>query len=42
MNTPVQGLTSGGQSLTLVEISNSGGVSVYEALLMEQQHLHSE
>uniref|UniRef100_UPI0004A2D8D2 retention module-containing protein n=1 Tax=Vibrio parahaemolyticus TaxID=670 RepID=UPI0004A2D8D2 len=33
LNTPVQGLTSGGQSLTLVEISNSGGVSVYEAII---------
>ncbi|HCG8515254.1 TPA: retention module-containing protein [Vibrio parahaemolyticus] len=33
LNTPVQGLTSGGQSLTLVEVSNSGGVSVYEAII---------
>ncbi|EJG1532691.1 retention module-containing protein [Vibrio parahaemolyticus] len=33
LNTPVQGLTSGGQSLTLVEVSNSGGVSVYEAVI---------
>lgn len=29
--TPVQGLTSGGQSLVMVEVSNAGGVSVYEA-----------
>ncbi|MCF7478963.1 retention module-containing protein [Vibrio sp. J2-4] len=28
---PVQGLTSGGQSLVMVEVSNAGGVSVYEA-----------
>ncbi|TOF80963.1 RTX toxin [Vibrio parahaemolyticus] len=35
LNTPVQGLTSGGQSLTLVEVSNSGGVSVYEAIIDE-------
>ncbi|MCS0063571.1 retention module-containing protein [Vibrio parahaemolyticus] len=33
LNTPVQGLTSGGQSLTLVEVSNSGGVSVYAAII---------
>ncbi|HCH3938976.1 TPA: retention module-containing protein [Vibrio parahaemolyticus] len=33
LNTPVQGLTSGGQSLILVEVSNSGGVSVYEAII---------
>ncbi len=33
LDTPVQGLTSGGQSLTLVEVSNSGGVSVYEAII---------
>ncbi|MCX2790481.1 retention module-containing protein [Vibrio sp. Sgm 5] len=31
LTTPVQGLTSGGQSLVLVEVSNAGGVSVYEA-----------
>ncbi|MFH4528379.1 retention module-containing protein [Vibrio diabolicus] len=29
--TSVQGLTSGGQSLVMVEVSNAGGVSVYEA-----------
>ncbi|HHF3065988.1 TPA: retention module-containing protein [Vibrio diabolicus] len=28
---PVKGLTSGGQSLVMVEVSNAGGVSVYEA-----------
>ncbi|ULF75395.1 retention module-containing protein [Vibrio alginolyticus] len=31
LTTPVQGLTSGGQSLVMVEVSNAGGVSVYEA-----------
>ncbi|MEH0082504.1 retention module-containing protein [Vibrio antiquarius] len=31
LTTPVQGLTSGGQSLIMVEVSNAGGVSVYEA-----------
>ncbi|WP_425337368.1 DUF5801 repeats-in-toxin domain-containing protein, partial [Vibrio mytili] len=31
LTTPVQGLTSGGQSLVMVEVSNTGGVSVYEA-----------
>ncbi|MCF7456047.1 retention module-containing protein [Vibrio sp. A1-1] len=30
LTTPVQGLTSGGQSLVMVEVSNAGGVSVYE------------
>ncbi|HHF0481705.1 TPA: retention module-containing protein [Vibrio antiquarius] len=31
LTTSVQGLTSGGQSLVMVEVSNVGGVSVYEA-----------
>ncbi|EMD1176778.1 retention module-containing protein [Vibrio harveyi] len=31
LNSPVQGLQSGGQDLVMVEVSNSGGVSVYEA-----------
>ncbi|MCS0333139.1 retention module-containing protein [Vibrio diabolicus] len=31
LTTPVQGLASGGQSLVMVEVSNAGGVSVYEA-----------
>ncbi|WP_104025815.1 retention module-containing protein [Vibrio hyugaensis] len=31
LSAPVQGLTSGGQTLVLVEVSNAGGVSVYEA-----------
>uniref|UniRef100_UPI0018F19E6C retention module-containing protein n=1 Tax=Vibrio owensii TaxID=696485 RepID=UPI0018F19E6C len=31
LTTPVQGLTSGGQPLVMVEVSNAGGVSVYEA-----------
>ncbi|HDM8046003.1 TPA: cadherin-like domain-containing protein, partial [Vibrio campbellii] len=31
LTTPVQGLTSGGQSLVMVEVSNAGDVSVYEA-----------
>ncbi|HHX8312359.1 TPA: retention module-containing protein [Vibrio diabolicus] len=31
LTTPVQDLTSGGQSLVMVEVSNAGGVSVYEA-----------
>ncbi|PQJ46343.1 adhesin [Vibrio jasicida] len=31
LTTPVQGLTSGGQSLVMVEVSNASGVSVYEA-----------
>ncbi|MCJ0882911.1 retention module-containing protein [Vibrio sp. CCB-PB317] len=31
LTTPVQGLTSGGQSLVMVEVLNTGGVSVYEA-----------
>ncbi|MCK8062258.1 retention module-containing protein [Vibrio sp. 1CM7H] len=31
LTTPVQGLTSDGQSLVMVEVSNAGGVSVYEA-----------
>ncbi|EPN4953012.1 retention module-containing protein [Vibrio diabolicus] len=31
LTTSVQGLTSGGQSLVMVEASNAGGVSVYEA-----------
>ncbi|MGU3812888.1 retention module-containing protein [Vibrio diabolicus] len=31
LTTPVQGLTSGGQSLVMVEVSNAGGVSVYDA-----------
>ncbi|MFH4677234.1 retention module-containing protein [Vibrio diabolicus] len=31
LTTPVQGLTSGSQSLVMVEVSNAGGVSVYEA-----------
>ncbi|MFB1072036.1 retention module-containing protein [Vibrio diabolicus] len=31
LTTPVQGLTSGGQSLVMFEVSNAGGVSVYEA-----------
>ncbi|HHF2902845.1 TPA: retention module-containing protein [Vibrio diabolicus] len=29
--TSVQGLTSGGQSLVMVEVSNAGGISIYEA-----------
>ncbi|MHC6799069.1 retention module-containing protein, partial [Vibrio antiquarius] len=31
LTTPVLSLTSGGQSLVMVEVSNAGGVSVYEA-----------